>query len=74
MTAFAKTTQKTFKQNEKLLTINAFNKYPKINQREFDTYVREIQTMFEIKSVTYLNDKQKILYAQKFFEKISANY
>lgn len=72
-TTFIETTQKILKQNKKLLTINVFNKYKNINQRKFNTYVYKIQTMFEIKFIMYLNDKQKILYTQNFFERIFAN-
>ena len=63
------------KQNiqKKYLTINIFSKYKSTNPRKFDTYVKKIETVFEIKSAIYMNDRQKILYVQKFFEGISAD-
>ena len=69
ISVFIKTLNKIKKQ-KKYFVINIFNKYKETNQRKFDIYIYEIETVFEIRSMIYAKNRQKIFYVQKFFEKI----
>ena len=65
-----KTNRKIKLMNEKFFVINISNKYKNINEKKFDIYVKKMKTVFQIRFIIYETNKQKILFAQKNFEKI----
>jgi hypothetical protein len=59
-------------QKEKMFKIVDPKRYKRAKQHDLNTFVRECQRAFDIRSLTYALDKDKILYAQRFLDDTSA--
>jgi hypothetical protein len=58
-------------QKKKLFKIVNSKKYKSITQHDLNIFIRECNEMFEIRRNIYANDKDKILFAKKFFDDVS---
>ena len=56
---------------KKILRVVDFKRYRDTKQHDLNVFVRECQNVFDIRLLTYVLNKDKILYAQEFLDDIS---